>query len=465
MKTRISIKHILMSLPVVACTLASCEFLDLKPISEASSVNFYKTPADIETAINACYASLQSNNMYRGNFVTMMEVRSDNVSDNNSGASGGIYYNIDRFMAGADNSVVGDVWATCYNQIYRINSVLQHIDVVTNPAQRAQYEGEARFLRALTYFNMVRFWGDIPLVLDPITTQEAYQLKRDPVETVYASIEGDLQLAQSLPKSYSDNDDLGRATSGAAKALLAKVYLTEKKYAEAVTLLQDLTTNYTDVYGLEGNVADVFRVDNKLNKEILFAVHYSKSISGETSSIHDAYSKFDLADELYDGYARNDARAELIESTRIDGQYIVNKFADTKDPNTLGVGVDFPVLRYSDVLLMYAEALNEAGYDANESGAAFTALNQVRTRSGATALTAADLPDQDTFRQAVWQERRLELALEGHRWFDLVRTGQAIEAMRAVKLDITEDDLLYPIPESEILIMNNPTTFPQNPGY
>ena len=89
----------------------------------------------------------------------------------------------------------------------------------------------------------------------------------------------------------------------------------------------------------------------------------------------------------------------------------------------------------------------------------------MRTRSGATALTAADLPDQDTFRRAVWQERRLELALEGHRWFDLVRTGQAIEAMRAVKLDITEDDLLYPIPESEILIMNNPTTFPQNPGY
>lgn len=458
----IDIKHVLLCLSVL---LVSCDFLDLKPISEASSANFYKNQADIETAINACYAVLQSNNMYRSDFVTLMEVRSDNVSDNNAGASGGIYYNIDRFMAGADNTVVDNVWAACYNQIYRINSVLANMGVVTDGALRVRYEGEVRFLRALTYFNMVRLWGDIPVVLDPITTEEAYGMKRDPVEKVYEAIETDLLNAQQLPKSYDDDIDLGRATSGAAKALLAKVYLTERKYTEAVALLRELTTDYTDVYGLENDVKDVFNVGNKLNKEIVFAVHYSKAIDGETSSVHDAFGKFDLADALYDGYETKDARAELLESTRIDGQYIVNKFADTKDPNTLGVGMDYPVIRYADVLLMYAEALNEVAYDSKEDGEAFTALNRVRTRSGASAKKASELPDQDAFRKAVWQERRLELALESHRWFDLLRTGQAIEAMRAVGLDITDNDLLYPIPESEVRIMNNPATFPQNPGY
>lgn len=460
------IKYFLVSLPIAIGILTSCEsFLDLKPISVASSVNFYKTTSDIEAALNGCYASLQSNNMYRSNFVTMMEVRSDNVSDNNSGASGGVYYNIDRFTLGADNSVIRSVWATCYKQIYRINSVLENIDVVTNKALHVQYEGEARFLRALTYFNMVRFWGDIPLILSPITTQESYGLVRNPVTAIYAAIEADLLIAQNLPKSYNNNNDMGRVTSGAAKTLLAKVYLTQKKYSEAVALLEELTTEYTDIYGLENNIADVFSVTNKLNKEIIFAVRYSKTITGETASTHDAYTKFDLADDLYDGYESNDTRANLIESIHIDGQYVVNKFADTKDPNTLAVGFDFPVLRWSDVLLMYAEALNEIAYSNDENGTAFRALNEVRMRANISAKTASELYDQDSFRKAVWQERRLELALENHRWFDLLRTGQAIEAMSKVNLSITEKDLLYPIPESEVLMMNNPNTFPQNPGY
>jgi hypothetical protein len=127
------------------------------------------------------------------------------------------------------------------------------------------------------------------------------------------------------------------------------------------------------------------------------------------------------------------------------------------------VGTDFPVLRYADVLLLLAESLNEQGYAAD--GPAFEALNAVHIRAGLTAFTAADLPDQDAFRDAVLLERRLELPLELHRWYDLLRTGNAIEAIAEIGFIINDNQLRYPIPNSQVLIYNNPEGFPQNPGY
>ena len=127
------------------------------------------------------------------------------------------------------------------------------------------------------------------------------------------------------------------------------------------------------------------------------------------------------------------------------------------------VGTDFPVLRYADVLLMLAEAQNEVGYQAD--GEAFTQLNAVRTRAGMPAYTATDLADQSAFRDAVLMERHLELPLELHRWYDLLRTGRAVDALATVNLNITQTDLLFPIPNSQILISNDPSGFPQNPGY
>jgi tetratricopeptide (TPR) repeat protein len=447
--------------------LVSCnDFLELTPISESSAPNFYKNANDIKVALNGAYASLQANSMYRSDYVTMMEVRSDNITDNNPGGSAGIYYNIDKFTAKGDNTVIRDVWKTTYEQIYRLNEILNKINVVADPALRTQYGGEARFLRALAYFNIVRLWGDAPLILTPVTTQEAYSQTRNSVSDIYAAIETDLDFAKQLPEKYDGDADMGRATSAAAKTLLAKVYLTQKKFSEAIPLLEDLVTNYGDSYGLQNTPEEVFDVTKKMNKETVFAVRFSKTIPDESSSTHDAYTnKFGLDAALLSAYKGSDKRKALLSYTRVNSTFIVKKYADTPDLATGGVGVDFPVLRWADVLLMYAEALNEAAYGNDETDAAFTALNAVRGRAGASLYTAATLPDQDSFREAVWLERRLELPLENHRWFDLLRTGKAIEAMKTVKLDITENDLLYPIPESEILIMNNPSGFPQNPGY
>jgi hypothetical protein len=440
--------------------------LELTPVSEASAPNFYRNAKDMKVALNGAYASLQSNSMYRSDYTTLMEVRSDNIADNNPGGAAGIYYNIDKFTAKGDNTVIRDVWKTTYKQIYRLNEILDKTDVVVEPGLRTQYEGEARFLRALAYFNIVRLWGNAPLILSPITTQEAYSQTRKSVNDIYVAIEADLDFAKQLPENYTADADLGRATSVAAKTLLAKVYLTQKKYREAASLLEDLVINYSDTYSLQDTPADVFDVTKKMNKEILFAVRFSKTIPGESSSTHDAYTnKFGMDAALLSSYKGSDKRKALLSYTRVNSTFIVRKYADTPDLSTNGVGVDFPVLRWADVLLMYAEALNEVAYSGDETAAAFSALNAVRRRASASLYTAAILPDQNSFREAVWLERRLELPLENHRWFDLLRTGKAIEAMKAVKLDITGNDLLYPIPESEVLIMNNPAGFPQNPGY
>lgn len=461
-------KNIIISGLLVLLGLSSCaDFLDLDPISVASVSKFYKNQTDVETAVNASYAALQSDNLYRANYITMMEVRSDNVTDNNPGGAAGIYYNIDQFNAKPDNSVIRDVWKASYNEIYRVNNVIASIDVVSNATLRLQYEAEARFLRALTYFNIVRFWGAAPLLLTPVSPSDTYKYGRDSETEIYKVIVEDLLFAQQLPKKYSDKKDLGKATSGAAKTLLAKVYLTQNQYPDAVNVLEDLIANYKDVYGLQLKVADVFDITKKMNNEIIFAVRYSKTVAGEGNSFHDAYKKFDIDPQLISAYEvdKDERRTLIADRIDINKTLVVKKFAEMPDAVTGAVGFDFPVLRYADVLLMYAEALNETGYSNDENGAAFTALNAVRNRAKATAYTNLVLTDQASFKDAVLQERRLEFPLENHRWFDLLRTGTAISVMGKVNQTITQNDLLYPIPKTEVDIINDPNRFPQNPGY
>lgn len=462
----------------VSAALFSCKksFLTLLPPSETTDANFFKTTTDIDNAVIAAYAPLQT--LYLGNypsltpvFLTMMEARSDNIQDLNPGANAGTEYNIDRFLAGSDNTDVAAAWDSIYHAVYRCNLALSHIDVVTDSGLKAQYQGELLFLRALHYFNVVRLWGGAPVVLTPITANQSLKVGRSTVPQVYAAIEADLTEAISLlPPVYSNTANLGRATQGAATALLGKVYLTEGKFSQAVTTLQQLITAGNPYgYSLLSSIDSVFNVNNKMNAEIIFAVRYNKSVPGEGHALPSYLNQPGLDPNLISAYGPTDARAALLTTATLDANdKPVLKYYDTYDPNTKALGNDFIVLRYADVLLMYAEASNEVGYDSDPNGAAFGNLNAVRTRAGATLFTAATLPDQASFRQAVWQERRLELPLEMHRWFDLCRTNTAAAAFAASGLtpvNFQSFNYLYPIPESEIEIMNNASLFPQNPGY
>lgn len=448
-----------------ACIMfPSCkkDFLTIVPQSLATDVAFYKNTTDLSNAVTASYAAMQG--MYAGNFITMMETRGDNVEDLNPGGNAGTEYNIDRFLARADNAVVGATWGNLYNAISRCNTALVHLDIVDDATLKTRFEGELKFMRALHYFNIVRLWGAAPLIQKPVTADEAKQIGRNSAAELYAAIEQDLTQAVSLlPVSYSNSIDLGRTTQGAAKALLGKVYLTEQKYSQATSILREVISS--GAYSLLPNVNDVFSVNNKMNAEIIFAVRFNKTLVGQGHGLSQYFNQPSIDPKLLNDYSTTDARRNLLNITTVDANNKpVNKYFDTFDANTKNLGYDMIVLRYADVLLMYSEALNETGY----SSAAFEYLNAVRIRAKIAAYSTIELPDQTTFRNAVLRERRLELPLELHRWFDLIRTNTAITALQAsglTKLTITASQYLYPVPQSEIDIMKNPSIFPQNPGY
>ncbi|MCK8492677.1 MULTISPECIES: RagB/SusD family nutrient uptake outer membrane protein [Spirosoma] len=454
---------------LVACLigLSACQkdFLDLKPQSQPNVDNFYKTANDFGNAVNGAYDALQSANQYGGDYNTLSEARSDNVLDNDPSSGSGLRYNIDRFIEPTTNTVLRDTWGSLYTGINRCNLILDKIDAVSMDATlKARYKGEAQFIRALSYFNLVRLWGRVPLVLTAGTTTEARSYKRNEVTEIYTAIEKDLtDAAAGLPASYTGND-VGRATSGAAKGLLGKVYVTEKKYDLAVPVLRDLVNGTT--YQLLPNIADVFSVTNKNNAELLFAVKFKKG--GLLGEGHGSWYGTSIGDNIESSlraaYAATDKRLPLTVQVPVPSSINVvpRKFYDELSA-TNDVGNDFPVLRFADVLLLYAEALNEVGYQAD--GEAFKALNRVRTRAGVATYTAAQLATKETFRTAVINERRLELALENDRWFDLIRTGTAVEAIKVTGITMPANRVVYPIPQSEIDVYNNKTTFPQNDGY
>jgi len=448
-------------------TLASCgdDFLDLAPVSSPNVAAFYQTEGDILNAVNAAYSTLQSGDLYGGrDLQDLTEYRADVTFDNDPSANSGVRFNIDQFLAGATNEIIEDVWQRLYQAIYRCNIVLDNADNVEMDAKlRDQYKAEVRFIRALCYFHAVQLWGDVPLVLQADGTDASREHIRNSTTDVYAAIESDLQFTVSnLPATYP-TAELGRVTSGAAAGLLGKVQLTQQKFSEAANTLQ--TVINSGEYALQPTVADVFDPANEWNSEILFAVVFTETNVAEDVGLFFSSGIGDNIEPAFRAlYDDADARKQMIEmvtppntATVVPTKY----FAPLSGAGT--VGTDFPVLRYADVLLMAAEALNEAGYQAD--GDAFMFLNEVRTRAGLPAYTASDLADQASFRDAVLLERNLELPLELHRWYDLLRTGRAIDAIAAIGFTIGQNDLLFPIPNSQVLIYNNPSGFPQNPGY
>lgn len=458
-----TIKYILLTVVTMLTWSCSDDFITLESISEATSEGFYKTGDDFNNAVVACYDVLQSKDQYGLAFDRVLGLRADDAVDDNASASSRAS-DIDKFVASASNTFVTSAWKGTYIGISRCNIVTSRIDAVDMDASlKKQLKAEAQFIRALIYFNAVRIWGDVPLITTEQSVQQTNQkildktLIRNSVADVYTVIIQDLMSAeQNLPTS---NDD-SRATSGAAKALLGKVYLTQGDYPKAAAKLNEVIGDYQ----LEPNFADVFDVGNKNNAEIIFAVGYDKSIAGEGHAPWFSDSNFVIVpSSLISAYNPMDTRLPLLQTSLGTTGLIPGKFFDLEFQGQ--VGNDFPVLRYSDVLLMRAEALNEVAYDSDVNGDAFTLLNQVRTRARLAPYTNTDLTNQQEFREAILLERKFELALEFDRWFDLVRTGTAISEMAKVGQTISAKDLLFPIPQSEMEIVNNPSGFPQNPGY
>lgn len=448
--------------------MTSCgdSFFDLEPASSVTIDKVYKTASDYNVAVIGCYAKLQS----QVNFYTeCCEYRSDNLSLGAPTAGTQDRYDIDHFTEKPSNGILSSYWANFNNNVYRCNLLLDQIDGANFAENlKKQYKGEAMFIRALNYFNMYRIWGGVPATKHVVSAAEALKVARYSDEQMFDLIAGDLKEIVDnnyLPETYS-SADMGRATSGAAKALLGKVYLTFHKWTEAKDILSQLIGKYQ----LVSPIAQVFNVDNKNNNEIIFAVHFNKEIEGEGHSywynLTNASDDTNQTSSLLNTFPTGDARKDLITYVQVEKNVrLMNKFYDTKSPTFKTVGNDQILLRYADVLLMYAEALNEIQYDASEGSLPLKYLNAVRQRAGISNLTAKQLPTQEKFRKGILVERQREFPYEGQRWFDLVRMGFAKSVMAENGVEIKDYQLLFPIPQQEIEKVGDKSILWQNPGY
>ncbi len=457
---------VLASLATLLMTSCGDSFFDLEPASSVTIDKVYKTASDYNVAVIGCYAKLQS----QVNFYTeCCEYRSDNLSLGAPTAGTQDRYDIDHFTEKPSNGILSSYWANFNNNVYRCNLLLDQIDGANFAENlKKQYKGEAMFVRALNYFNMYRIWGGVPATKHVVSAAEALKVARYSDEQMFDLIAGDLKEIVDnnyLPETYS-SADMGRATSGAAKALLGKVYLTFHKWTEAKDILSQLIGKYQ----LVSPIAQVFNVDNKNNNEIIFAVHFNKEIEGEGHSywynLTNASDDTNQTSSLLNTFPTGDARKDLITYVQVEKNVrLMNKFYDTKSPTFKTVGNDQILLRYADVLLMYAEALNEIQYDASEGSLALKYLNAVRQRAGISNLTVKQLPTQEKFRKGILVERQREFPYEGQRWFDLVRMGFAKSVMAENGVEIKDYQLLFPIPQQEIEKVGNKSILWQNPGY
>lgn len=463
---------------------------------------FYKTQAQFEQALNGVYGQLQgiTNTAYLG-----QEFMSDNTTlDFNpldrGGAAGWEAFEFSTVNPG--NGEVSALWNNHYSALYNINYTLEKLEPSTiNDAAKKEIEGQLKFIRAFHFFNLVRYFGDVVLTTKTLSTpNEAFDLVRSPQADVYKQIEADLKDASTLLPATYPAAGKGRVTKGAALSLLGKVYLTLKRYPEAVTTLKQvlplgysLNANYKDNFdpAKKNGPESVFEVQyqggNDLGEQSNFVYVFAPRLSqgAVTGFANTAPSGRNIpTNDMIAAYEAGDLRKDISLQTgyTLNGTFVAIPFINKyRYPHTISGRSDnnWPVLRYSDVLLMLAESINEAtGPDAEALGY----LNQVRKRAGLAELSGLT---KDTFRTAVLKERRVELAFENHRWFDLQRTKTPAElaafmnayaakekasptvsrggiAFNALDYVYSDFEYFLPIPAPQILINSKLT---QNPGY
>lgn len=440
--------------------LTGCEsFIDLKPVDYPTEETFYTDVKGLEGALIGMYDELQSSDQYGAKFMTLMEIRGDNVRNDNSGASGGVNYQIEVFTETPANTNFSNSWLSIYTAVYRCNLILQNMEnVQMTDDQRNKISGQASFVRGLCYFNLVRLWGKVPLVTRTQSVEEARHNKRAEVSDVYNQIIADLTVAKNLPASWPETER-GRATSYAARALLGKVYLYLGKYADAVSELSPVVADIRTGGVLSlAPMPQTFPNNLKTSKDVIFAVQYLKGGVGESAHQNNRYRNNDNGNVISldpsEFESNADNRKALVAPTG-SGQRPGKFNAPATNNET---SADFPVLRCAEVMLMYAEAMNETLTTPDSE--ALDALNSVRENAGLPAKTSSELSSKDLFRVAVYKERRLELALECDRWFDIVRTGQ----FSSIFPGVDAYRQLYPVPQAELENVYDRTGW-QNEGH
>ncbi|MBK97840.1 MAG: RagB/SusD family nutrient uptake outer membrane protein [Balneola sp.] len=432
---------LLLPLLFISC---SEDFTVLGPISERNVVNYYKTQSDFEVAINGAFDALQSNGTFGVKYVLFMEMRADNTA-NGGGATGlaETLEDIDTFGEIPTASELNDSWIASYDGIARVNTIISRIDDVTFTSDdvKNRIKGEAHFIRSMLYYHLAVIFGNVPLVTAEVTAPQNMNLNQVSADQVFAQIATDLTAAEGLLPTT------GRVSSGAAAALLGRVYLQAGDNASAVAPLKRIVAS--NVYSLEANYADIWGPANEGSSEILFQVEFVSGNVGEGSSYTDMFTASGVAGGVGGGVAPQTVTQDFIDSyeagdlrqgATLSESATVEKFEDNPT-SPFDSDVNWVEIRYAEVLLNLAEAIGEGveGYGY---------INQVRTRAG---LAAIDGTTPGSYNDKLLHERRIELAFENKRWPDLLRHGKAKSVM-ASHLSIGEGSvtLLFPIPQSQI---------------
>lgn len=485
---KIILQLIILSAVVVA-TQGCKKYLAVDPPYSQDAENFFETPEDYDRALTGAYDLLQSS------FLSLWigEIASDNsIAGGESVNDSQGLHQIDLMNHGGVNVELRNILRWNYAGVTRANYIMENKDNIEFSGKE-KILAETRFLRAYYYFELVKFFGDVPLIIDKrIGIDEATQIERSPKSEVYAQIEADLQYAAGILDPIATVQ--GRATKGAALSLLGKVYLYQNKYANAAATFDQVIAS--NAYSLVANYGDLFQVNNENSSESVFSVQYSGLEGGSygcliclegnaapgfqgirqyngpvygdgnsynlpTQSLYDAFSPLDSRRNHsildIDAFIAAQPNPETISyaigaggHTGFYNNKYIKRLGELGLPdNDLTSPLNYMAIRYSDVLLMAAEA----HYLNGNTSLAQQLVNQVRGRAGVQGVSVNSI-------NVIYKERRYEFAGEGHRFFDLVRTGQAATFIEGFQTGKNE---IFPIPQVEIDLAGG--NWSQNPGY
>ena len=485
---KIILQLIILSAVVVA-TQGCKKYLDVDPPFSQDAENFFETPEDYDRALTGAYDLLQSS------FLSLWigEIASDNsIAGGESVNDSQGLHQIDLMNHGGVNVELRNILRWNYAGVTRANYIMENKDNIEFSGKE-KILAETRFLRAYYYFELVKFFGDVPLIIDKrIGIDEATQIERSPKSEVYAQIETDLKYAAGILDPIATVQ--GRATKGAALSLLGKVYLYQNKYADAAATFDEVIAS--NAYSLVANYGDLFQVNNENSSESVFSVQYSGLEGGSygcliclegnaapgfqgirqyngpvygdgnsynlpTQSLYDAFSPLDARRNHsildIDAFIATQPNPETISyaigaggHTGFYNNKYIKRLGELGLPdNDLTSPLNYMAIRYSDVLLMAAEA----HYLNGNTSLAQQLVNQVRGRAGVQGVSVNSI-------NVIYKERRYEFAGEGHRFFDLVRTGQAATFIEGFQTGKNE---IFPLPQVEIDLAGG--NWSQNPGY
>ncbi len=485
-------KAYLIAVGLALLTGCSEDFVNKEFTNGIVEENFYKSAKDAEQALTGVYDPLSRKGVYRESAIVLGECPSDNI-DEQTGDNGdyGFHYKaISDYRWIPDNPFISARWYDCYAGIFRANTFLQKVPAIKmDEALKKQYLAEAAFLRAIYYWNLLITYGDVPLVTKVLTAEEYRQLSRTPQAEVYKVIEADLNGAYpNLP--VQESNPVGRVTKGTAMGILGRMYLYQKKWPQAAEMSQKVVD--LGKYKLVEDYMSQFNGLGENGPESLMeyqAVGFAPSyFSGASkngmavmwSPVIGWANWFTPSKEVVTLFPAGDQRRKSIlvagaqpaDMIDVDGKgpkpfpsspmrptyfngVSVRKFLpEGRDMNSANnFDVNQPIIRYAEVLLNLAEALNEQ----DQSDKALIPLNQIRSRAKLAPITATD---QSTLRETIRKERRKELIFEGHRFFDLARWGIADQVLKS-KGYVKGRHEYFPVPLGELSLIPNLTQYPK----